>query len=317
MRIFYIGDFNKFYSTEVYIAYGLEEAGNKVFCYQNNAIETPESVIDRVNEFKPDFVLFAKSQFNSKNLSIINKLKEIGILTVSWNFDLYFNLPPELGGTRTKDSAVFFCDIIIATDGGEYGGVPHETLRQGIHSPDAHFGRADTGGGEIVFVGSNSYIKRALLLGFLRKTYGNRFVHVGGRSEVRGEKLNDIVTSAKIVVGDSVPSDNYWSNRIYEMLGRGAFLIHPKVEGLDKEFTYYKHFVPFDYGHFAQLKMIIDYYLVHDKEREAIRSAGHWYCKNNYTYTKRAEQLINIVQRYALQSNRATKGTLGQASTIF
>jgi spore maturation protein CgeB len=127
--------------------------------------------------------------------------------------------------------------------------------------------------------------------------YPKDFVHHGwgGEDEIRGEVLNNYLASAKIIVGDSVPTPYYWSNRIYEILGRGGFLIHPKVEGLDKEFKPYKHYVPYERGNWSQLKEIIDYYLVHDEERKKIQMAGFRYCKKHYTYTKRVAELLKQI----------------------
>jgi len=99
-----------------------------------------------------------------------------------------------------------------------------------------------------------------------------------------------------VVVGDSVYSPRYWSNRLYETIGRGGFLIFPKIPGIDGEFTPYKHFVPYDYFDFDGLKEKIDYYISHDKEREEIKMAGFEHCKNKHTYRHRCEYLIKRVK---------------------
>jgi spore maturation protein CgeB len=85
---------------------------------------------------------------------------------------------------------------------------------------------------------------------------------------------------------------DYWSDRIYETLGRGGFLIHPYIPGIEKEFVDKKHVVFYEYGNFQQLKELIDYYLINDEEREAIRKAGHELVKNNYTYSNRWQTIL-------------------------
>jgi spore maturation protein CgeB len=76
-------------------------------------------------------------------------------------------------------------------------------------------------------------------------------------------------------------------------LGRGGFIIHPYVSGMEKEFTDREHLVFYEYKNFKQLKELIDYYLKHDDERESIRLAGHELVKNNYTYKNRWNYILS------------------------
>jgi spore maturation protein CgeB len=79
---------------------------------------------------------------------------------------------------------------------------------------------------------------------------------------------------------------------VYETVGRGGFIIHPKIEGLDEEFEDKKHLVFYDYQDFDQLDGLIDYYLKNDSERESIRIAGHELVKEKYTYTNRWKTIL-------------------------
>lgn len=300
-KIFFVGDFSKHYSSEVYIAYGLEQCGAEVYRFQENSPVLLNDLVDLVVDWKPDFVLCSKNRLWSNGMVFINRMKQRGIKTVSWLFDLYVNLPNEMGATRTTKDSPFFCDYVFMSDGGdhkEFEKINKITLRQGIHEPEAEVGNPLEKKFDVVFIGSNTYLQRQKMISKLREWYGDKFCHIGiggNAPEVRGLDLNNVLVSTKIVVGDSVPSDNYWSNRIYEILGRGGFLLHPKVNGLEKEFEYYKHFVPFEHGNLQQLKEIIDYYLTHDKERWKIQLDGHKFCKENYTYTLRCKTLLQTV----------------------
>src|SRR2546425_6987535 len=131
-------------------------------------------------------------------------------------------------------------------------------------------------------------------------TYGNRFGKYGHPQQtIRNQELNDLYASAKIAVGDSVCVDfkheMYWSDRVYETLGRGGFIIHPYIKGLEQEFTDKENIVFYEYGNFAQLKELIDYYLEHEFERWNIQYAGHEYVKANCTYHNRLQQMLDIV----------------------
>jgi spore maturation protein CgeB len=107
---------------------------------------------------------------------------------------------------------------------------------------------------------------------------------------VRGLPLNELYSSTKIVVGDSQPSPHYWSNRLYETLGRGGFLLHPHTEGIETEFEDGKHLVLYDRNDLQDLYDKIDYYLSHDNARETIRRAG--FVKGKYTYKDRCRELM-------------------------
>jgi spore maturation protein CgeB len=105
-----------------------------------------------------------------------------------------------------------------------------------------------------------------------------------------------LYASTKIVVGDTLCPNfsypDYWSDRVYETLGRGGFIIHPYISGMEKEFTDKEHLVFYEYKNFKQLKELIDYYLEHDEEREKIRVSGHNLVKEKYTYKNRWEQIL-------------------------
>jgi len=188
-------------------------------------------------------------------------------------------------------------DLFFSTDGGHDAewkqlGVNHITLRQGISADEHVWVKKRTAIPEIVFVGSNYYSQRRKLIAFLRQRYNQRFRVI---NHTFGLRLNAAVQSAKIVVGDSYPSPHYWSNRVYEMIGRGGFLIHPEVEGLEKEFAPDKEIVLFRYGDFDDLAAKIKKYLNDDRAREAIRANGFAKCP---TYDDRVAVLLSHVDAW-------------------
>lgn len=302
MKCLYIGDFLKEHSTENYVSFALEENGVEVVKLQESYVNDMSVIEVVLAKHEVDFVLFCKNRVGVDGFRLMGYLKGRGIKTVTWVYDLYFDLPPDRSFRTTFDSN-FKADIVFSTDGGHDDkfiehGYNHKLLRQGVHVPDAHLGNKTPGLPEIAFIGSVVYADRRRLVNFLKETYGINFKHYGmggGNTEVRGKELNDLLASIKIVVGDSQPSDNYWSNRVYEITGRGGFLLHPKVKGLEKEFEYYKEIVPYAWGNLDQLKEIIDFYLTHDDEREKIRMAGFERTKRQYTYSLRVKELLKNI----------------------
>lgn len=302
-KIIYIGDFVESYSTERYVAHGFRELGYEVICFQENKlmvqIGKEDEIADELISMNPEFILFSKGKPVGHATELIESLKKKGVTTVCWLFDLYFGLPGGREEKLRRKEAPYNSEWILSTDGGHQDefkalGIKHVCLRQGIHEPEAIL-EASPKTKDVIFVGGDAFGTRKALLEGLETRYASRFERYGVPGYyVRGLPLNELYASTKVVVGDSQPWPYYWSNRIYETLGRGGFLIHPKVEGLDKEFTFDKHLVV--YESLDELWEKIEYYLHHDKEREEIRLAGHLHVKQNYTYKHRCQELLDIIK---------------------
>lgn len=303
MTILFFGVFERPYDTEVYIADSLELLGHKV--KRQNTTKTSLSELSEMLKGNFDFVLLSKGWFNGSQSEVDRLFRESSLLKVGWFFDLTIGTGRE---ERMLTHQALKADIVFTTDGGhndewERLGIKHHTLRQGIFEKEAYLANPKTAP-EIVFVGTSSHQNefrwshRNDLITWLKNTYGDRFGWYGQQDGVRNNELNVLCASAKVVVGDSVYSPYYWSNRLYEITGRGGFLLFPKVEGLEEEFVPYKHFIPYIPYDWDKLQAKIDYYVSHDKERNEIRLAGFEHCKKHHTYTKRCEELIRIVNEY-------------------
>lgn len=138
------------------------------------------------------------------------------------------------------------------------------------------------------------------LIAWLYDAYRENFTKFGHpQTTIRNDELNQLYADSKIVIGDSVcigfNHEHYWSDRVYETIGRGGFLIHPYIKGLEEEFTDGETIIFYEYGNFDQLKQKIDYYLEHDDERECIRRAGHELVKSKCTYSKRLQKMLEVI----------------------
>lgn len=120
---------------------------------------------------------------------------------------------------------------------------------------------------DIVFTGS-IYGDRFEWVSKLKEIYGDRFTVF---SDVFDLDLNDLAASAKIIVAPIYPqNDLYWSGRIYHLLSRGAFLIHPQFHELDLKDG--KHFI--GYYDYKEMFEKIDEYLEKPKKRAKIAKQG-------------------------------------------
>ena len=298
----------------MWISKSFEELGHEIDVY-NEADLIPRQVVALSKSKDYDFILTEEARLagdfkhdEERDKDILQKLfKDVMINVkmpiVAWLTNIFFSVYRR--EIQVKTNPIFKSDVVFTTDGGhdkefKEAGVNHRLLRQGIYEPEAYISEEKyPTEAQIGFIGAvyeNIWPYRKELVDFLTNEYRSKFHHFGERGDIRHDPLNRLVSTLKIVVGDSVESPKYWSNRIYEMLGRGAFLIHPMIEGLDKEFTPYKHFIPYKYGDFKGLKEKIDYFLKNKKERDEIRQAGLEHCKKHHTYKIRVAQLIKTLE---------------------
>jgi hypothetical protein len=227
------------------------------------------------------------------------------IPTVSYHLDLYVGLQRN-GGIGSDP--FWNTEYVFTADGDpesqkyfESLGINHYWLPPAVYEPECTLEDVPKTK-ELIFVGSYGYHPeypyRPQLIDWLKSEYAGRFEHWGseGMGHVRGAELNLLYASTKVVVGDSLllPDHiNYWSDRVPETLGRGGFLIHPKIKGMPYKdavhLRYYEH------GNFKQLKYLIDHYLKADEEREKIRKQGHEYVKKNLPYTNLLLEMLSVV----------------------
>ena len=236
---------------------------------------------------------------------VLNRLKEANIPTMSYHLDLW------MGIERQKDleqdnfyktiGHFFTVDKLMADWFNENTNVVGHFLTAGVYDKECYIHNDYNPYDfqyDVIFVGSkgfhHEYKYRPELIDFLRKTYGKRFLHVGGDGDtgtVRGDDLNKIYAKSKIAIGDSLnigfKYPYYTSDRLFESTGRGGFTIYPRIKGLEDYFEDGNEIVFYEHGNLQDLKTKIDYYLLDGLSREKIRLAGHERTKNEHTYVHR------------------------------
>jgi spore maturation protein CgeB len=92
------------------------------------------------------------------------------------------------------------------------------------------------------------------------------------------------------MIAPKYPQTNkYWSNRVYNTIGRGGFMIHPYCKDMLEEFEDGVNIVL--YKNQKEMFEKIDYYLQNDEEREKIRIAGRDLVRSKYTYKDRVKTI--------------------------
>ena len=303
----FLGNFRVDFSSESHHAKSLESLGHKVIRMQETEA-TSEDILAKA--IQSDLFIWIhthgwKTPGSLDMEQVLDTLKEKNIITMTYHLDLWFGLQRqkdlEIMPVYKKIGHFFTVDSQMAKWFNEQTNVKGHYLPAGVYKEECLY-EETTLKRNVIFVGSKRYHSewqyRTKLVDWLERKYGNRFEHYGngGIKNVRGIDLNRLYWSTKVVVGDTLCLNfnypDYWSDRIYETLGRGGFLIHPYIPGIEKEFVDKKHVVFYEYGNFQQLKELIDYYLINDEERETIRKAGHELVKNNYTYSHRWQTIL-------------------------
>lgn len=293
MRIVFIGKFNKSWDEE-YIAEGFEHLGHEVVRVDH--LSSPQEIQDALERYTPDILLYCKWEQPKELDAIINAQKKTGLKTVCWLFDLYIGYPREY---QVSTRRFFRSDYVFTTDGGHQEefkrlGVNHYCVRQGIRASECVLEEGNPVG--VAFIGSDNPLHpyRQKMLGQIMLHFPNfKWYGRGNTDEVRGMELNKVFANTKIIIGDSVTSPYYWSNRVVETLGRGGFLIHPAVEGIKEEYPY---LVTYEPGNIQDLRNKINYYLNHEQERKDIIKLNIDWVKNNYTIEKKCQELLNVLQ---------------------
>lgn len=310
----YVGNFVPEHSTENHVRQAFINQGHTVIRIQEGDPFDYETLMSRMQAV--DIILWTRTGDlaakwgHGKQIAMLDQAKAKDIPTVGFHLDRWWGLDRE---HLVSEEPFFKCSVVITADGGHQ----EQFLRSGVNHvwlpPAVSLGETKPGTyrpemtSDIVFVGSwqpgyhHEWQHRPQLIQWLSDTYGQRVAFWPKRGEhaVRGEALRDLYASTKIVVGDSClagGATHYWSDRIPETIGRGGFLIHPYVAGLDEHFTSGVHLETWPVGDWNALKTKIDYYLSNGASCAKIAAAGWEHVKKHHTYDVRVGQILDIIK---------------------
>lgn len=319
MKIGFLGNFGVDYSSENHHKRSLEALGHTVIAMQEGVATTAEIQSVCANEPVDMLVWVHTHGWNTPETNGITvpmlfmDLRERGIETLTYHLDLWFGIERQKDLEQDpfyKSIGHFFTvDKLMADWFNDNTQVQGHYIHAGVFDQECYMAdKLDQPYPNLntIFVGSRGYHHewpyRPQLIDWLKETYGENFTHVGGDGMIpttRGAALNQLYANSKVAIGDSLCINfeypYYWSDRVYETLGRGGFLIHPYIEGMETDFEDGKHLVFYKFGDFDDLKKKIDYYLENETERELIRNQGHQHVKTNHTYKNRWADIIKTV----------------------
>ncbi len=310
MRVAFLGNFGVTYSSESHHAATLESLGHEVV-----RLQEPQASADEILEEAKQSDLFVWVHTHGWDTpgidETLNELRFRGVPSLTYHLDLWIGLQRQ---QKMRTDPYWQIDHFFTVDRCMADWLNNNTpvkghyLTAGVYDKECYISDqpfASPHANDVIFVGSYGYhpewAYRPQLIDWLHQTYGDRFTRIAGDTvgTTRGDDLNRLYASSKVVVGDSLCLNfdypDYWSDRVYETLGRGGFLIHPYVQGMDRQFTDGQHLAFYKYGEFDQLRETIDYYLEHDDQREQMRRAGHEHVKLNHTYRQRWQCILDTI----------------------
>ena len=322
LTVWYVGNFRPEHSTENHVAEALANVGATVTKFQEDdrGIASVGSLLSRAAN-PVDFILWTRTRWGADIQDDLNRQARLtlrlarsrGIPVVGYHLDIWWGLKRE---TEVSTEPFFDVDLLVTADGGhddrwEATGVNHLWMPPAVSRRQAVIGTPrDEFRSRIAFVGSHDggyhpeHEHRHQLVQWLRQNYRRdcAFWPQPGRHAVRGVDLQDLYASVDVVVGDSCFAgtglNRYWSDRIPETIGRGGFLLHPNVPGLEDHFVDGEHLVTWDAFDWSGLGTLIETALSAPEDRRDITLTGRQHVLEHHTYEVRMCQLIDtLVER--------------------
>jgi glycosyltransferase involved in cell wall biosynthesis len=186
-----------------------------------------------------------------------------------------------------------------------------------IRNPDDGIPTMNTPKHDVLFLGNAYYPDRVELGNVLRSLKGINVGIYGNWKRIKANGMNiydfadgmRLYRNCKIAVSDCRKARGYVSNRLFQELYAGAFVLQKRIEGMEELIGLQDgvHLVIWDT--FDDLKEKIVYWLDRDEERKKIAEAGQLYVSVNHSFDVRVQELEVMMAQQKFVFH--TKGILG------
>lgn len=299
MKIAFVGNFDCIWSTESHHAWTWRKMGHEVIQLQENRT-SEKQVLDACRESQ----IFQFTHTHGWNCPVtmqtVSQIHAMGVKTFSYHLDRYFGIGSRQSSYLSHPS--FHLNYFFSTDGGneagwKNAGINHIYLPPAVVEYGAYLSTPREPQIDVLFTGSVGYHAeypfRPRMVAALTHNYGTRFQV---RNGVRESPLNDLYAAAKVCVGDHIfaGSPLYVSDRLFETVGRGGFIVYPDTPGITDLIPGLVTYKPQDEN---DLIHKIDYFLdlAHESERLERRNLAFEWVKKHGTYTNRLQKVLDIM----------------------
>jgi len=268
------------------------------------AKDVNQEAIRIAREFLPDIIFMQIQSPNIIHIETVKAMRETGAWICNWNGDIRNETPAWMIAMSPYIDKTLFSnmrDVANVVNGGylEIGYDPE------IYKPEGEIGNCR----EISFFGNN-YGGDKFPLSRLRidmntmlhkhfgdkyGVYGNNWFNVAGNYNHSQAEESKAYRATKIAINLShYDEDSYSSDRIYRILGSGAFCLckaYPNMPFID-------HVHVRTWNSLYDLMVLLRYYLDdHKEERDLIAKQGNEFVKANYTFDKMVKNLLEIYEQ--------------------
>lgn len=323
LTIAYVGNFRHAHCTEVHLARSFRRLGHHVEPMQEEHLAQMLRRERRRGQLAvpdADLVLYTRTHSvglppNATDLWL--RCHDAGVQTASFHLDLFFGLAREQ--LVTDRDPLFTTGHAFTADGDHEqefrrAGVCHHWVRAGVVEDECFSAVSDQRwyGIDVAFVGSpglryhSEWPWRGELLRYLQDRYGDRFrlIPTPGQPAVRNtdtrDDLNRLYATIPVIVGDSLllrgRASRYWSDRVYETLGRGGFIVMPEIDALQEEIGF-DACGWYEQGNLDSVGEAVDYWLDNPRERDETRRRGQKVVRDSCTYTQRAAEILAVIRQ--------------------
>jgi hypothetical protein len=272
-------------------------------------------ILNIKEQFNPDLIFMQMQTANIIDAVVADQLREDGCIVVNWTGDVRQPIPKwyyDLGNHVTITCFSNEADV----NEFKKAGLPAEFLNIGfdetVYCPDGPIQAAPS----IVFLGSHYGMDafplsrmRHEMVHKLREKYGSEFGCFGNGWEFPSKMLNqqeeaELYRSCKIAINVShFELERYYSDRIFRIMGSGAFCLSHRCLGIEKDFLIGSELDTFN--NYFELFYKIDQYLMHNSERRtAIAASGCELVHRAHTWKKRIDQLLTIIHEHRTINTR-------------
>lgn len=262
--------------------------------------------ISAVRDFQPHLILTQLHDAHTITAAMLDQARQVapeGVVIVNWNGDVYadqLTAPDMLDLLKRVDlQTVVNADVlpVYAEHGiaAAYWQIGAEPVPERLPSMPAH---------DLLFM-ANAYSPARKTLGaLLRHLDGHAGLYGFGWDEIGGSGNTfysfaegaALYRACMIAISDNQYSGKgFVSNRLFEALSNGAFVLQQTVPGLE-ELTGLvdgTHYVSWDDE--KALRTLTRKYLKNDTERQRIAAAGEAYAREHFSFDARVQELFETL----------------------